>query len=190
MGVGQSRTDGNWFSAHHTKLELPNGPVLLVLLTFHFHGNVSIDLRLHAWPVSVALGLCVCVCVCMCACACACVCVCVCVCMCVCASVCAFLLTHGSSLDIKGETTCNVCVCVRTLPLSTSWVSMTMLCEFCSQTIRQKSSKVAGSGPWVAMYALRIRYPCNSGVCSCAYHHNITMSHYDVMRWSTISLRC
>ena len=157
MGVGQSRTDGNWFSAHHTKLELPNGPVLLVLLTFHFHGNVSIDLRLHAWPVSVALGLCVCVCVCMCACACACVCVCVCVCMCVCASVCAFLLTHGSSLDIKGETTCNVCVCVRTLPLSTSWVSMTMLCEFCSQTIRQKSSKVAGSGPWVAMYALRIR---------------------------------
>lgn len=46
-----------------------------------------------------------------------------------------------------------------TLPLSTSCVSMTMMVTFCSQIIRQKSSRVNGKGPWVAMYSLGELYP-------------------------------
>ena len=38
-----------------------------------------------------------------------------------------------------------------TLPRSVRFVIIQMTEEFCSQTIRQKSPKVAGSGPWVAM---------------------------------------
>ncbi len=38
-----------------------------------------------------------------------------------------------------------------TLPLSTRFVIMTTTRTRCSQTMRQKESKVDGSGPWVAM---------------------------------------
>ena len=41
-----------------------------------------------------------------------------------------------------------------TLPLSTSCVNITMMLTFCSQIIRQKSSRVKGRGPWVAIYSL------------------------------------
>lgn len=40
-----------------------------------------------------------------------------------------------------------------TRDFSSSRVIMTMVAERCSHTIRQKSPKVSGSGPCVAMYA-------------------------------------
>lgn len=41
-----------------------------------------------------------------------------------------------------------------TLRRSLHWVSMTMMGDFCCRTIFQKSLRVSGSGPWVAMYSL------------------------------------
>ena len=48
-----------------------------------------------------------------------------------------------------------------TLPISRNLVNITIIVELCSHNIRQKSSVVSASGPWVATYALRYLYPCN-----------------------------
>ena len=40
---------------------------------------------------------------------------------------------------------------ILTLPLSTQRVNITISKQFCSQIMRQKSSLVAGKGPWAAM---------------------------------------
>ena len=56
-----------------------------------------------------------------------------------------------------------------TLPSSTRLVSMTMVAEFCSQTICQKSSTVWSRGPCVAMYSLAFRYPCNNQKMVCCH---------------------
>ncbi len=57
------------------------------------------------------------------------------------------------------EKNCNLSHEKLTLPLSTRLVIMTTTRTFCSQTMRQKESKVAGSGPWVPMYALAFWKP-------------------------------
>ena len=56
-----------------------------------------------------------------------------------------------------------------TLPSSTRLVSMTMVAEFCSQTIRQKSSTVWSRGPCVTMYSLIFWYPCNNPIMVCCH---------------------
>ena len=65
-----------------------------------------------------------------------------------------------------------------------------MVCVFCSQTIRQKSSKVAGSGPWVATYALRIRYPWKVEWLNSSSLENIHFMSYDITMISLIWLWC
>lgn len=44
---------------------------------------------------------------------------------------------------------------IHTRPLSTRFVIMTIVCTRCCQIIRQNASRVAGVGPWVAMYLRR-----------------------------------
>ena len=44
----------------------------------------------------------------------------------------------------------------HTLPVSTRLVNRTMVAEFCSQTILQKSSTVCSKGPCVAIYSLAL----------------------------------
>ena len=46
------------------------------------------------------------------------------------------------------------CLSLLTFPLSTRFVIITMVLTRCSQTMRQKESKVFVSGPCVATYAL------------------------------------
>ncbi len=126
-------------ATHRAQFKLPYSPVLFLMFTNKLYSNVPIHWGVHTRPVTVTLGL----------------------------------RREGEggliSEHIIFTTTINTVMqsyaymleWVLTRPLSTSWVSITITWLFCSHTIRQKSSKVAGKGPWVATYARLIRYPCH-----------------------------
>lgn len=64
----------------------------------------------------------------------------------------AFFLKHKTKLEIvRIYVECTRNVFTLTLPISFNLVSITMMVELCSHSIRQKSSVVSGSGPCVAM---------------------------------------
>ena len=66
-----------------------------------------------------------------------------------------------------------------TLPISLSFVNMTIIVELCSHNILQKSSVVSARGPCVPMYAFLYRYPYGF---TCQFIN----SCWTQMRYSTI----
>ena len=106
--------------------------------------------------LSVCVFVCVCVCVCLCVCTCMCVCVCVCMCVCVCVCVCVLMYVDKVQFYVPSK------VKARHLHPSLSFVHISSMIPFFSNTELSCDVRTVGVLRWVGLQS--------ESVCSAFTH--------------------